>query len=82
MHPNMPWDDTELFVADISWRAMTIEKPQLQNVKAVAGGTNEAIVQPEWSPNGELHFLSDRNDWWHLYRENDDEPVLLSLIHI
>ena len=76
MHPNMPWDDTELFVADISWRAMTIEKPQLQNVKAVAGGTNEAIVQPEWSPNGELHFLSDRNDWWHLYRENDDEPVL------
>lgn len=75
-HPNMPWDDTELFVADISWPGSSAAAPQLQNMTLVAGGVGEAIVQPEWSPSGELHYLSDRNDWWHLYRENDATPVL------
>ncbi len=75
-HPNMPWDDTELFVADISWPASTSQAPQLENMALVAGGADEAIVQPEWSPSGELHYLSDRNDWWHLYRENNTAPVL------
>ena len=34
----------------------------------------EAIVQPEWSPDGVLHFSSDRTGWWNLYR-GDYEPV-------
>ena len=33
-------------------------------------------MQPEWSPDGVLHFVSDRRDAWWLYREGDDEPVL------
>ena len=28
----------------------------------------ESIFQPEWSPAGELHFVSDRTGWWNLYR--------------
>ena len=28
----------------------------------------ESIFQPEWSPSGELHFVSDRTGWWNLYR--------------
>jgi dipeptidyl aminopeptidase/acylaminoacyl peptidase len=34
-------------------------------------------VQPEWSPAGELYFVSDRSDWWNLYRARGegDEPV-------
>ena len=33
-----------------------------------AGGPDESIVQPEWSPDGALHFVSDRSGWWNLYR--------------
>ena len=36
--------------------------------RVVAGGPAEAIVQPEWSPDGVLHYSSDRTDWWNLYR--------------
>ena len=27
-----------------------------------------SIFQPEWSPTGELHFISDQTGWWNLYR--------------
>ncbi len=43
----------------------------LSNAKLVAGGDDESIFQPEWSPNGVLHFVSDRSGWWNLYRQND-----------
>src|SRR5262245_8246843 len=43
-HPNMPWDGTELWVGEY--------KPNgsLSHTERVAGGVNESIFQPEWSP--------------------------------
>lgn len=61
-HPNMPWDETELWVADIQ------KDGSVTNPVRVAGGVGESIFQPEWSPAGELHFVSDRSGWWNLYR--------------
>jgi dipeptidyl aminopeptidase/acylaminoacyl peptidase len=61
-HPNMPWDGTELWVADIQGDG------SVTNLVRVAGGVDESIFQPEWSPAGELHFVSDRSGWWNLYR--------------
>jgi dipeptidyl aminopeptidase/acylaminoacyl peptidase len=61
-HPNMPWDGTELWVADLSGDG-TLGSPRL-----VAGGPHESIFQPDWSPDGRLHFISDRTNWWNLYR--------------
>ena len=61
-HPNMPWDGTELWVGDFS-RDGTLTRSQ-----KVAGGRDESIFQPEWSPEGMLHFVSDRTGWWNLYR--------------
>lgn len=60
-HPNMPWDGTELWVGDLSAEGLV-------NVQKIAGGVRESIVQPEWSPDGVLHFISDRTNWWNLYR--------------
>jgi len=74
-HPNMPWDDTTLMVADLVIDPGEAEPPRLINISRVAGGKDEAIVQPEWSPARELHYLSDRNNWWHLYREGDNKAV-------
>ena len=61
-HPNMPWDGTELWVADLDEAGTS-----LSNLTKVAGGLNESIFQPEWSPNGDLYFVSDRTDWWNFY---------------
>ena len=71
-HPNMPWDGTEVWVADIA------ADGGLSGSRLVAGGKTESIFEPEWSPAGELHFVSDRTGWWNLYRERDGEvqPLL------
>jgi dipeptidyl aminopeptidase/acylaminoacyl peptidase len=70
-HPNMPWDGTELWVADLS------DDGALVGSRCVAGGLGESIFQPEWSPDGSLYFVSDRSGWWNLYRWRDDrgEPL-------
>ncbi len=66
-HPLMPWDGTELKVAGFDPEA------GLQSVRGpVAGGVRESIFQPEWSPDGVLHFVSDRSGWWNLYRMAPD----------
>lgn len=67
-HPNMPWDGTELWVADFAPAS-----GQVSGARRVVGGPEESIFQPEWSPGGELHFISDRSGWWNLYRESDGQ---------
>lgn len=70
-HPNMPWDSTQLMVCDLDAEGLP------ENVEQVAGGQNESIFQPEWSPEGTLHFVSDRTGWWNLYRRRDGRTELL-----
>ena len=41
----------------------------------MAGGNEESIFQPSWSPDGTLYFVSDRTDWWNLYAERDGKVV-------
>jgi dipeptidyl aminopeptidase/acylaminoacyl peptidase len=56
-HPNMPWDGTYLYV----------------DGEVVAGAADESVIDPQWSPDGALHWCSDRTGWWNLYR--DGEPL-------
>jgi dipeptidyl aminopeptidase/acylaminoacyl peptidase len=65
-HPNMPWDDSELWAADVN------EDGSLGEPERLAGGPRESIFQPEWSPDGDLYFVSDRTGWWNLYRHRPD----------
>jgi len=68
----MPWDGSEVYVAEFAGDAT------LQNVRQVAGRAGkESIFQPSWSPAGDLHFASDRTGWWNLYRERDGEVQAL-----
>ena len=50
----------------------------ITNARHVAGSSSESVFQPEWAPDGTLHFISDRNGWWNLYAERSKEivPVL------
>ena len=70
-HPNMPWDESEIWVGELDRDGNVLSS------RKIAGGRNESVLQPEWSPSGELYFVSDRNDWWNLYRARGegDEPV-------
>ena len=70
-HPNMPWDGTELWVAEVT------ADGSLGMAELVAGGAGESIFQPEWSPDGVLHFVSDRTGWWNLYRWRDGPVEVL-----
>ena len=64
-HPNMPWDGTELWVGKLSDDGSVTEQEK------IAGGVDDSIFQPEWSPDGNLYFASDRTGWWNLYRWKD-----------
>ena len=66
-HPNMPWDGTLLLVASINDQGL------LGELQVVAGGKTESILQPEWSPDGAFHFVSDRSGWWNLWRWEDGQ---------
>ena len=61
-HPNMPWDGCELWAADV------LADGTLGRTQLVAGGLDESVFQPQWSPDGVLYFISDRTGWWNVYR--------------
>lgn len=59
-HPNMPWDATRLFVAEV----VDGELPRLTNERTVAGGDDIAIFQPEFARDGrQLFYVSDETGW-------------------
>ena len=73
-HPNMPWDGCELWLADVAANG------SLAAARLIAGGVAESIFQPQWSPRGELHFVSDRSGWWNLYRLRADDSSALPAV--
>ena len=64
-HPNMPWDGCELWVGALR------DNGSVSGARRIAGGVDESIFQPSWSPGGTLHFVSDRTGWWNIYRCTD-----------
>jgi dipeptidyl aminopeptidase/acylaminoacyl peptidase len=70
-HPLMPWNGTELWLADVSADG-TLHTP-----RRIAGSASESLCQPAWSPEGVLCVVSDRSGWWNLYRVDGDalQPV-------
>src|SRR5688572_4067463 len=70
-HPNMPWDGTELWMADVK------EDGTLQHAELVAGSVTESIFQPEWSSDDILHFIAEDTGWWNLYHWKDGKAEAL-----
>ncbi|MFI7406149.1 prolyl oligopeptidase family serine peptidase [Streptomyces sp. NPDC049541] len=62
-HPRMPWDGTELVLAQVA------EDGTLRETRTLAGGPDESIAQADWAPDGSLLYASDRTGWWNLYRD-------------
>lgn len=70
-HPNMPWDGTELWVGEFTTEG------RIEQKRHVTDGPTESVFQPEWAPDGVLHFISDRTGWWNLYRWRNGEVEAL-----
>ena len=70
-HPNMPWDATDLWCAEVQ------ADGALGPARHVAGGPQVSALEPRWSPDGVLHYIADDSGWWNLYRwkDGDSEPL-------
>ncbi len=62
-HPRMPFDGSDLCVATFAGDGT------VDGARRVAGGDAESVLDPLWSPEGVLHFVSDVSGWWNLYAE-------------
>lgn len=63
-HPNMPWDDTQLWVADVSYGESKVE---VTNKRQVAGEPNVNFMEPQWNCDNNLMYICDKTGWWNLY---------------
>jgi len=59
--PNMPWDSSFLYVADI------LDDGKIENVKKLSGNKGESVIEPQYSKEGKLYFLNDQTGYWNLY---------------
>ncbi len=59
-HPNMPWDVTELWIADLV-------DGEAGNSRQLVGNGDEALQEPLWSDDGSLRVVTDRNEWWNIF---------------
>ncbi len=65
-HPDMPWDGSEIWVADLDLPGAAADAgqvPRLRHPTLVAGGPSESVGQPTWAGE-DLWFVSDRFGWW------------------
>jgi dipeptidyl aminopeptidase/acylaminoacyl peptidase len=60
-HPLMPWDGTELRVAQIS--GGTPGKGRL-----IKGGPRESVLAPFWRDATSLYVVTDWTGWWNIYQ--------------
>ncbi len=67
-HPNMPWDGTDLWLADVDAKGV------LGEPRHIAGSRDIAVFQPSWSPDGILHYVADPTGWWNIYAWRDGAP--------
>jgi hypothetical protein len=69
-HPNMPWDDTTLYVQTLDANL----KP-VGDASVIHGG-QASVAVPRWTPDGSLVFLSDHDGWYNLYEWQEGTPII------
>ncbi|MCM2425359.1 S9 family peptidase [Streptomyces sp. RKAG337] len=61
-HPLMPWDGTELKLAQVG------KDGSFSGARTLIGGSEESVAQAEWAADGTLIAATDRTGWWNLHR--------------
>jgi dipeptidyl aminopeptidase/acylaminoacyl peptidase len=71
-HPNLPWDGTELQLADLA------ADGSIGEAATVAGSPTDWVSQPRWSPDGVLHFVAEPNGWMNIHRFVDGRSEVVA----
>lgn len=61
-HPNMPWNNNQLWVADL------VDGRLINQQQLLKSELQQAFFQPQWDRNGDLYYVSDLHNWWNLYK--------------
>jgi dipeptidyl aminopeptidase/acylaminoacyl peptidase len=62
-HPDMPWDATELCVAELPAAGGGPAAPGT----VVAGGPGVSVIQAEWRDATSLYAIADPTGWWNVH---------------
>jgi dipeptidyl aminopeptidase/acylaminoacyl peptidase len=85
MHPNMPWDATQLVTLDLpagNFVDNAGDSEELFPKPAVIAGQDgdTSIIQPLWHPQtGHLYYISDKTGYYNIYRSDHPDVPVLSL---
>jgi dipeptidyl aminopeptidase/acylaminoacyl peptidase len=60
-HPDMPWDGTELFIADIN-------EGNVLNKRVIAGSRKNPVLSPEWLNNETIVYIDEESGWWNPWK--------------
>jgi dipeptidyl aminopeptidase/acylaminoacyl peptidase len=71
-HPNLPWDGTELRLADVA------ADGSIGVATTIAGSPTDWIAQPRWSPDGVLHFVAEPTGWMNIHRVVDGRTEVVA----
>lgn len=72
-HPNMPWNATHLWVADI------VDGKLANNYQLQANSSPQSYFQPQWDAQGNLCFISDLTGWWNFYKWSSATDTIKTL---
>ncbi len=57
-HPLMPWDGTELYLADI-------DGGSIKNKRVIAGNSKNPVLSPEWLDENNIIYIDEDSGWWN-----------------
>lgn len=60
-HPQMPWDGTTLFLAEI-------KDGEIFNKRALAGNLKNPVLAPEWLDEKSIIYIDEESGWWNPWR--------------
>lgn len=70
-HPKMPWDGTELWLANLT------PTLKLTNSRKIAGSVDEFVSQPSFSHDEKLYFVSDKSGFENIYYYDNERVKLI-----
>lgn len=62
-HPHMPWDESRCREGAVT------PDGEIAATRVVAGGPGISVFQPEYAPDGTLHYVDDASGYWNICRD-------------
>jgi len=73
-HPNLPWDGTELRLAEFG------PDGTIGEAMTVAGAADTWVAQPRWAGDGSLWFVAEPDEWMSLHRWHEGRTERMTAI--